>query len=304
MKILSKNQFRKGFTLVELLVAMAITVILVSLVVVITGSALDAWRAARNEIRASHQAKIMLDALGKDLESLVVRKNNNYEWLYVTSETTEIGPVGQPSPNAATLVFLTSATDRYDGNLGVNGDDEGGDISAVGYHLEFRDPIFDDQDERYSTFVLYRNLINPDQAFQGLLAAEDLEQAYSAASAGRTEQRNFMCENIYQISVIFNVEYVDESDEKVTVRVPVMSSGTGANAVSQFSITGDGIRTDNSTPRYSDGRVVSVDLGITVLSDTGMRTLRTRTFNDVEQKAKFLTENSYPYTKRIVIPQP
>ncbi|MDB4620218.1 prepilin-type N-terminal cleavage/methylation domain-containing protein, partial [Akkermansiaceae bacterium] len=63
MKFAQLKFQKKGFTLAELLVAMAITVVLVSLTVVITGSALDAWRGARNEIRAARQAKIMLDAL-------------------------------------------------------------------------------------------------------------------------------------------------------------------------------------------------------------------------------------------------
>ena len=161
MKFIKSKRSSKGFTLVELLVAMTITVVLVSLVVVITGSALDSWRGARNEIRAARQAKIMLDAMGRDLESFVVRANNNFEWLNIQADSRDIGPEGRPSPNSARLVFLTAATDRYDGNVGVAGSDEGGDISTVGYSLEFRDPIFADQNERFSNFVLYRNLVDP-----------------------------------------------------------------------------------------------------------------------------------------------
>ena len=295
---------KKGFTLVELLVAMAITVILVSLVVVITGNALDAWRGARNEIRAARQAKIMLDSLGRDLESLVIRSNNNFEWLNVKSEIRDIGPEGKPSPNAASFIFLTGASDRYDGNVGDSLEDKGGDISAVGYKLEFLDPIFSSPDERYSTFVLYRNLVNPDQTFQGLLAVEDLDEAYSGSAGGSAQGKNFMCENIYEISVVFSVEFVDTSGDLQSVKVPVLGASGGVNAVSEFSIKGDVIKADGQDARYSKGRVVSVDLSITVLSDTGMRLIRQVPLDDPQKQAKFLSENSYNYSKTVLLPQP
>ena len=56
----------KGFTLAELMVAMSITLVLVLLTLQITGTAIDAWKAARTEIRAAGQAKVMLNAQGRD----------------------------------------------------------------------------------------------------------------------------------------------------------------------------------------------------------------------------------------------
>lgn len=303
MKIYHPGKRHSGFTLAELLVAMAITVTLVSLVVIITGTALDTWRAARNEVRASRQAKIMLDALGRDLESFVVRSNNNNEWLLAQTAQEEIGPDGQESPNAATLVFLTAAADRYGGNVGDSTVDKGGDISAVGYQLKFEDPVFSDTDERFSKFVLYRNLINPDLAFQGIIGSEDLEGAFSGYAGSGSDPEDFMCENIYEFSVGFVVEYFNQRGEKQIVRVPVIET-RGANSVEKFVITGGGIETDDSEPEYGDGTVISVDLSITVLSDTGMRQLRNRTFRDTDAKAKFLAENSYPYSKTVIIPRP
>ena len=53
--IISKQRpvLKRGFTLAELLVAMTITLILVTLTITITGTAIDAWRGARTEIRAA-----------------------------------------------------------------------------------------------------------------------------------------------------------------------------------------------------------------------------------------------------------
>lgn len=303
MKIYCLGKSHKGFTLAELLVAMAITVVLVSLTVAITGTAIDTWRGARNEIRASRQAKIMLDALGSDLESFVVKGGNTNEWLYAKSDIEEIGPEGKPSPNSALFVFLTAASDRYGGNVGNETDDKGGDVSTVGYQLKFEDPIFADQDERYSKFVLYRNLINPDQTFQGVLGNDTLEEAYSGYAGASSDSKNFMCENIYEFSVVFVVEYLNQSEEKELIRVPVISTSS-INGVEKFVITGNGIKADSLEPQYAGGSVVSVDLGITVLSDTGMRQLPNRSFKNNEAKAKFLSRNSYNYTKSVLLPQP
>ncbi|MGC6427374.1 MAG: PulJ/GspJ family protein [Akkermansiaceae bacterium] len=303
MKIYHPGKHHSGFTLAELLVAMAITVVLISLVVAITGTALDTWRGARNEVRASRQAKIMLDALGRDLESFVVRANNDSEWLYASTSQEKIGPEGQPSPNAATLVFLTAASDRYGGNIGDSTEDKGGDISTVGYQLKFEDPVFADQDERYSKFVLYRNLIDPDRTFQGVIGRDDLEQAYQGYAGAGSDPANFMCENIYEFSVVFVVRYLDQSGEDQIVRVPVIDSGA-LNAAQKFVIAGDEIEVDDSKPVFGDGAVISVDISVTVLSDTGMRQIRNRTFSDDDAKAKFLAENSYPFSKSVIIPQP
>ena len=63
---------RKGFTLVELLVALAITAIIVSMLVTITATALQGYSSSRNRVTASREAKAAIDQLSRDLESLVV----------------------------------------------------------------------------------------------------------------------------------------------------------------------------------------------------------------------------------------
>jgi hypothetical protein len=113
-----------------------------------------------------------------------------------------------------------------------------------------------------------------------------------------------MCENIYEISVVFSVEFVDTSGDLQSVKVPVLGASGGVNAVSEFSIKGDVIKADGQDARYSKGRVVSVDLSITVLSDTGMRLIRQVPLDDPQKQAKFLSENSYNYSKTVLLPQP
>ncbi|MDP4722403.1 MAG: type II secretion system GspH family protein, partial [Akkermansiaceae bacterium] len=76
---------RRGFTLIELLVAMAITTLIVTVLVSITSLALDTWNRSRSEIRASRQAKAMVDSMASDFESMVSRRGNNFEWLFARS---------------------------------------------------------------------------------------------------------------------------------------------------------------------------------------------------------------------------
>ena len=113
-----------------------------------------------------------------------------------------------------------------------------------------------------------------------------------------------MFENFPETSVVFSAAFVDTSGDLQSVKVPVLGASGGVNAVSEFSIKGDIIKADGQDARYSKGRVVSVDLSITVLSDTGMRLIRQVPLDDPQKQAKFLSENSYNYSKTVLLPQP
>ncbi len=315
MKIIFNNSSRsKGFTLAELLVAMTITIVLVSLTIVITGSAIDAWKGARTEIRAAGQAKIMLNALGRDLESMVIRQGNNEsQWLIASSDVDDIGPEAESSPNAARLVFYTAASDRYDGNAGsrekvgansANRDaDKGGDVSVVSYQLDFADPVWGDQSENFSTFVLYRKLLNPDETYNGVASTDDLEQTFDTRG-GDNNLADLMCENVYEFTVTFVVKYRNTQGENATASIPIMSSGSGQNVMKRFAINGTGLAPNlNTKSQFSGGRVAAVELAITVLSDEGVSILKKSPFDNQIEKAKFLEENSYRYTRSVSIPQ-
>lgn len=317
MKItLKKINLRRAFTLAELLVAMTITIVLVSLTVVITGTAIDAWTSARTEIRAAGQAKIMLNAIGRDLESLVFRQgNNSSEWLIANSNDEGIGPELEPSPNAARLTFFTAASDRYNGNAGSNekttGEniadrdaDKGGDVSVVSYQLDFADPVWGDQSENFSTFVLYRKLINPDETYDGGLSGQDDLESSFDENGGTNELADLICENVYEFTATFVVAYRDEDGDNKTVSMPVMSSSRAGNAVRSFSIRGTGLAPNGSTrSEFTGGRVAVVELAITVLSDEGVTILKKSPFRDDEAKAKFIEEHGFRYTRSVFIPQ-
>lgn len=316
MKNLSSPEKRNnGFTLAELLVAMTITIVLVSLTVVITGSAIDAWKGARTEIRAAGQAKIMLNSIGRDLESMVFRQgNNDSQWLIASSKSEDIGPQDQPSPNAARLTFFTAASDRYNGNAGsrekIQGDstidraaDKGGDVSAVSYQLDFADPVWGDPSDNFATFVLYRKLLDPDETYAGVTGTKDLEQTFDTRG-GQNDLADLMCENVYEFTVTFVVAYRDNNGNNKTVKVPVMSTNAGKEVVKSFAINGTGLApNENTKSEYVGGRISAVELSITVLSDEGIAILKKSPFKSPQDKNKFIEEKGFRYTRSVSIPQ-
>ncbi|MCX8495292.1 MAG: prepilin-type N-terminal cleavage/methylation domain-containing protein, partial [Akkermansiaceae bacterium] len=109
---------RAGFTLMELMVAMAITSIIVTVLVSVTSVALETWNRSRAELRASHMGKMAVDYMARDLEALVVRSGNTYDWCQAILDPELSTPgIGDKlkSSNASRLIFFTGATDRYDG---------------------------------------------------------------------------------------------------------------------------------------------------------------------------------------------
>jgi hypothetical protein len=291
-----------------------------SMLVGITNVAMGAWQRSRAEVRASRQAKAMLDVMARDFESIVLRSGNINEWLYCKTETDLPGPDrDKTSTNAAELIFFTSATDRYQGALGTP-KDLGGDVCAVSYKLAFQDPLdASDSSTSTSTFVFYRQLVDPKPTFDSLLAKPDLKEAFealggnnrfeTATSSSTDSQYEFVCENVYQYSITFRVDVTDPASVGSTVK-PVRVTLGDAGTANEFSIRGDGLDTDGSpasgamsvtNEQLKSGKVTGCEISITVLSDTGINQLKTRKF-DEEAKAKFLQEHSYEFTKSVDLP--
>ena len=309
MKTFRSNPLRRGFTLVELLIAMAITAIIASVLISVTAVAIDSWNRSRAELRAARQAKFMVDAMAKDFESLVTRRGNKFEWLSAKTDSSLPGSSKQKSSNASKLIFFTAATDRYEGKINTP-DDKGGDVSCVAYDLQYKDPI-DGTNSNFSTYTLNRLLVNPDQAFDNLLGQTDLEQAFQAYNAQITDVKNFVCENIYQYSVTFHIEVTkDPGTAKASkLTVPISLGPTAGNGRSiDFRIQGSGIVLAESpisnvtVDELKAGRVAAVEVSLTVISDFGMQQLRGEKNLMGDAMIKFMAKNSFQYSKRVELP--
>jgi prepilin-type N-terminal cleavage/methylation domain-containing protein len=305
MKIQRTSSSKRGFTLMELMVAMAITTIIVTVLVSITSIALDTWNRSRSELRASRQAKGMLDVMARDFEALVTRRGNTNEWLSAVTETTLPGASSLKSTNASKVIFFTAATDRYNGEIGKAAD-LGGDVSCVAYQLDFKDPVSTSSSSSgFESFVLSRLLVDPKPTFDSLLGVSSLAKPLADVfngiyDAGKiSNSNNFVCENIYQFTLTFHVQVSDPTKTPSLTNVPV----TLGKDTKSLRILGTGIVTDpvSSNALLASGRITAVEISATVVSDFGVDQLKRRKFTGTQQ-AEFLAKNSYQYTKLVQLP--
>jgi prepilin-type N-terminal cleavage/methylation domain-containing protein len=308
MKTPRKNPALAGFTLMELMVAMAITTIIVTVLVSITSIAMDTWNRSRSEIRAARQGKAMIDAVSRDLECLVTRRGNEFEWLSVLGNQGGMpGPSALQSTNAAKLVFFSASTDRYNGEIGIQGKDLGGDVSCVSYVLDYKDPITG-TGTGTETFVLNRLLVNPDETFLNLLGKDSLDTAFASKQTELKRVENFVCENVYQFTLTFHVEVNVVSGTTTTPTVVPVTVGQGSGSTAgKFLIKGTGIETDFSKGSITQeqlkaGRLKAVEVSLTVLSDAGVDQLRRRPFGGDSAKSEFMAKNAFHYSKLIQLP--
>ena len=263
---------------------------------------MDTYKKSRNEVRASRQAKEALEILSKDFESMVSRRDGNpYEWLYAVFENigaSDKTASGVGIANKSQLIFFTGATDRYNGDIGGT-NDKGGDVSAVGYRLVYKDQISGEDDDKLKVFSLYRRLVDPDETFEKLLAKEKLEAENIFTEAADLQAEHFLVENIYEFTVTFLVEYLDgvvTKIERVTIRQGSSSPYT------ELRLKGDKITVKGGKGDIiENGQIVGVELSISVITDQGLvmaKHMKSDRWN--EDAAKY----TYHYTKTINTPRP
>ena len=297
MKTQRASLSKRGFTLMELMVAMAITTIIVTVLVSITSIAIDTWNRSRSELRAARQAKSMVETMARDFEALVTRSGNENEWLSAAARADDA------STNAVDLVFFSAATDRYNGQIGVTGVDNGGDVSCVGYKLKWKDPIDGGSSGDFETFVLNRLVVNPDDTFKDLLGQSTLSEKFDKGTKYGDlleEPENFVCENVFQFTVTFHVEVPPASGTGAALnRLVTISTQDG---VQKFSIKGSGIVTDPADLTLTAGRVTGVEISLTVLSDSGINLLGRPGNSSKAKDPAWLAKNSYNYSKLVQLP--
>lgn len=303
MKTTFVSSQKRGFSLLELLVAMTVTTLIVGSLISITSIAMDTWNRSRSELRASRQAKAMVDTMARDLEALVTRRDNTFsEWLSAEAVS------GGTNTSAVNLFFFTAAADRYFGDIG-GANDKGGDISCVGYQLDKRDPFINDGSGDFDTFVLGRHLVDPDVTFTSLLGKPEKENDSglselfkSQFGAELTKTDAFVCENIFQFSLTFHIQITAAGG---AITNEIVTIGPSSSEDRQLRMTGQGITTksegapDPSGP-LTNGKITSIGISLSVLSDPGVEQLRRD--GGRANDAAWLAKNSYQYSKLVQLP--
>jgi prepilin-type N-terminal cleavage/methylation domain-containing protein len=72
-----------GFTIIELMVAVAVTALLVSLMLTITVNVMGGWSKSSGTLTAGNQARTILDQIERDLQSAILKRDGNV-WFAAT----------------------------------------------------------------------------------------------------------------------------------------------------------------------------------------------------------------------------
>jgi len=284
---LPKKKFsRSGFTLVELLVSMSVTVIIIGLLVYVTRTSFDTLTDGKSDIKSQQQATMALDALVDDLESLVYRSGNSNQWL--VAESIELGGANQTNLGGADdvhvnsaayatrLAFFTAARDRYNG--GVAG---AGDVCCAHYGISFSDTTGGTN----KSMILYRELIDPNVTFTTHLGLTpdtiplftSLEVAGSVGvPANLAASTNVVASNIKEFGITFSLSADDaNTGNRVILRVPITKHTVNANSYQFFRLNGNGFDIPNITDitaaaggglRYSNITIDAIEISAQVIS--------------------------------------
>lgn len=285
------HRHSRGFTIVELITAMAITAVLVLVIVQLTRQSIDLWKGLQDETNSTSAASLALQTMSRDLESFQMRSGNpNYQWFFAEVDGAMKGqPKGLSVPKSARCIFFVCAPDRnppvgaksssrdsYRNILASNTDTQG-DVGTVGYRLMYRDQILNLESKQgdrhmFPLFSLYRQVVNPRETYDYVMGRENLNEAYKRYESD--EKKYFLCENIVELSMTFHVEYTTESSavrgnaptyESVTV--PILSS-SARGGERRFRMWGDRAMADGNVLRHA--RVVSATISMTVLTEEGV----------------------------------
>lgn len=163
---------RKGFTLVEILAATGIMVVIILLVLTLTTNVLSSWTRSSGQLQTNFEARVALDLLTSDIESMVIR-NRPICWLQVSYHN-----VGDATESPILFFFApTLERPRYKrASEGANREDILGDVCAISYRLDYDNPFIDGAgagSEPMPVYGLYRSVVDAENTFNHALSITD-----------------------------------------------------------------------------------------------------------------------------------
>ncbi len=169
---------RRGFTLIEVLVATAIMVVIVLAVVTIASDTFKAYDRAVSDLSSQSEARSVLDAMENDFQTAVIRPDGRCWMEVVMPDTPSIpGPkpqaVGNLSPSDHPIVMLfASPVDRPrwspQSTAGARVPLRG-DVCAVAYRIGQRSPFDMPGELSQQIYGVYRTVIDPESTFNQAL---------------------------------------------------------------------------------------------------------------------------------------
>jgi prepilin-type N-terminal cleavage/methylation domain-containing protein len=174
--------FRRGFTLIELMVSTALMVVIVLVVVSIAADTFKAYDRAVADLSTQSEARAVLDALENDFQTAVIRPDGRC-WMEVVlpGSSTTGGPTAAPvatgnlNPAEHPILMLFAAPQdrpRWDprqtsastARVALKGD-----VCAIAYRIGQRSPFSTPGAQNQQVYGVYRTIIDSEKTFQDAL---------------------------------------------------------------------------------------------------------------------------------------
>lgn len=81
---------KQGFTLIEILVALSVTALMVTLMINITIGVLNVWNRSSGTLTTGNQARTLMDQIAQDLQGAIFKRDDNV-WLAATVQQNQSG---------------------------------------------------------------------------------------------------------------------------------------------------------------------------------------------------------------------
>ena len=286
----TRSAAKRGFTLIEIMVATVVMVVLVGLVIQITSEVLKVWTRSSGKLAANAEARIAMELITQDLETAVFR-DNGMQWLRVEAP---LDPGGDYTNQTVALHLFSPALDRPTKN--ASGDDVAGDICGIAYRLAFKESYPGGN----NVYALYRYIADPEMTFNDLMgpsssAAQETLTGSVWDEANVTTDANYLVSNIVEFKV-----FIHEAGGSSTTPVNGDSDG---NVASNYAFGG----TDATETGGVQQALLYADIVLTVVSDQGLEILQnlaidragTGYANTKEGVANVVREHGEVYTRRV-----
>jgi type II secretory pathway pseudopilin PulG len=271
---------RQGFTLMEVLVSSALTVVILTMLFTVLIGAMNAWQTGTNRLQGNADARLALDSIAQDLQSMVVRQTSiDQEWLY--SERRQIFGL-EFERNSTMLLFFSPSLDREPGQQG--------DIVAIQYQVAFADPLSGNPDgnvtsSNFNLFGLYKRMASTEETFNEALGQSDIFDDYWGLQNRLTPRsRDLLIPNVVELHVAWNINF--DANKRIDEELRL----------------GNVLALAPSAPASS--KIESADISLTILTDEGMRRVQTLARGNNLSKPTLdnvIREHGRVYTKRVKI---
>jgi len=306
---------RRGFTLVELLVAIAISAIIVLVLAAVTSGALKSSTTNNNSLIALSAANAALDLLANDLNSLAASGQPS-----PAGQTATAGPYeflqARPDPNTGNLngatpaLLMLNAASAQDSIS--NSSDLGIQPRAICYQLAFQDPVnSSNTNTAAKIYGLYRTVQTGSATFANFLGQSDLYGTSSGSQWGKLatalpSTNSFIVGNVTDFQLVFYACRLSSTGQLLTVPVAVYSTAL-AGAGNSLHLTSTGYTISNTSANldsaYGHGPMVYADVTIVVLDSSGAVRLTSEAITPARLTAA-KTLYGHTLTRRVSLRQP